>query len=245
MFWIRTGYRLIPGDKQCTINNQGNGEVRHLRDMSKTNSQSEDDNKSKLTNRQLQALETKNKIYHAAVTVINEKGFHNTSIEDITSYADVAKGSFYTYFESKEAIVFYTFQQSDEMYEKAFAQIKDEDFLDMMIHFVKISYKEYEKRGKGIIKAIVSSYFTFIDYNFYSEDRDLLKCLNLIVERGKEQGVLDTQIPAGRYVSLLLSTLVGVEVMWCLDDQGSSLSDMIADAVRITTEGMMKSRLKD
>lgn len=210
--------------------------------MSKTNSQLEEENGSKLTNRQLQALETKNKIYNAAVTVINEKGFHNTSIEDITSYADVAKGSFYTHFESKEAIVFYTFQQSDEMYDKAFAQIKDEDFLDMMIHFVKISYIEYEKRGKGIIKAIVSSYFTFSDYNFYSKDRDLMKCLNKIIEKGKEQGVLDIQIPTDRYVNLLLSTLVGVEVMWCLDDQGNSLADMIADAVRITTLGMMQKK---
>lgn len=216
--------------------------MRHLRDMSKMNRKTDGDNKSRLTSRQLQALETKNKIYQAAVTVINEKGFQNTSIEDITSYADVAKGSFYTYFESKEAIVFYTFQQSDEMYEKAFAQIKGEDFLDMMIHFVKISYKEYEKRGKGIIKAIVSGYFTFTDYNFYSEDRDLLKCLNLIIEKGKKQGVLDNKIPTGRYVNLLLSTLVGVEVMWCLDDQENSLSDMIADAVRITTRGMMKNR---
>lgn len=207
--------------------------------MSKTNSQLEEENGSKLTNRQLQALETKNKIYNAAVTVINEKGFHNTSIEDITSYADVAKGSFYTHFESKEAIVFYTFQQSDEMYDKAFAQIKDEDFLDMMIHFVKISYTEYEKRGKGIIKAIVSSYFTFTDYNFYSKDRDLMKCLNKIIEKGKEQEVLDIHIPTDKYVNLLLSTLVGVEVMWCLDDQGNSLADMIADAVRITTVGMM------
>lgn len=207
--------------------------------MSKMNSQLEEENSSKLTNRQLQALETKNKIYNAAVTVINEKGFHNTSIEDITSYADVAKGSFYTHFESKEAIVFYTFQQSDEMYDKAFAQIKDEDFLDMMIHFVKISYTEYEKRGKGIIKAIVSSYFTFTDYNFYSKDRDLMKCLNKIIEKGKEQEVLDIHIPTDRYVNLLLSTLVGVEVMWCLDDQGNSLADMIADAVRITTVGMM------
>lgn len=207
--------------------------------MSKMNSQLEEENGSKLTNRQLQALETKNKIYNAAVTVINEKGFHNTSIEDITSYADVAKGSFYTHFESKEAIVFYTFQQSDEMYDKAFAQIKDEDFLDMMIHFVKISYTEYEKRGKGIIKAIVSSYFTFTDYNFYSKDRDLMKCLNKIIEKGKEQEVLDIHISTDRYVNLLLSTLVGVEVMWCLDDQGNSLADMIADAVRITTVGMM------
>lgn len=208
--------------------------------MSKMNGQPADSKESKRTKRQLQAEETKKRIYKAAVAVINEKGFNNASIEDITSYANVAKGSFYTYFASKEAIVLYTFQQSDEMYEKAYEEVKDEDFLDMILHFVKISYKEYEKRGKGIIKAIVSNYFTFSDYNFYSEDRDLLKCLNLIVEKGKAQGALDAETCTGTYVKLLLSALVGVEVMWCLDDQGWSLADMIADAIRITTVGMMK-----
>lgn len=211
-----------------------------MRNTSKTNGQMSDDKAVRMTKRQMQAIETKNKIYNAAIAVINEKDFHNVSIEDITNYANVAKGSFYTYFESKEALVFYTFQQSDEMYGKAFAKVKEEDFFSMILHFVQISYKEYEKRGKGIIKAIVSNYFTFTDCNFYSEDRDLLKYLNRIVERGKAENVLDDQVSTKKYVKLLLSTLVGVEVMWCLDDQGNSLSDMITEAIRVTAEGMMK-----
>lgn len=192
----------------------------------------------KMTKRQLQAIETKKKIYNAAIHVINEKGFSNASIEDITTCADVSKGSFYTYFESKEALVFYTFQQSDEVYEKALSKVKDKDFLSMITQFVKISYKEYELRGKGIIRAMVSNYFTFPDYNFYSEDRDLLKCLTIIVETGKQQGVLDVQTSTSQYVNLFLSTLVGTEVMWCLDETDSSLTDMIVQAVMVTAKGM-------
>ncbi|SDX31232.1 TetR/AcrR family transcriptional regulator [Eubacterium barkeri] len=196
----------------------------------------------RLTKRQLQALETKDKIYNAAVAIINERGFNNVSIEDITSSANVAKGSFYTYFESKEALVFYTFKQSDQVYEAAYNQVKEEAFPEMVIDFARISYTEYEKRGKGIIKAMVSNYFTFPDYNFYGEDRDLLKCLTLIVTRGQEQGVLDAGKPAAYFVHLLLSTLIGVEVLWCIDDQGGSLADMIADGIRNTAMGMMQSK---
>ena len=50
----------------------------------------------KPTKRQLQAMETKNKIYKAAIEEINKKGFNNVNIEDITTAANVAKGSFYT-----------------------------------------------------------------------------------------------------------------------------------------------------
>ncbi len=197
-------------------------------------------NTPRLTKRQLQAIETKKKIYDTAVQVINEKGFGNVSIEDITTRANVAKGSFYTYFKSKEDLLFDTFRQSDAVYAQAFAQVQNEDFLPMMIDFVRISYTEYEKRGKGIIKAIVANYFTFPDNNFYGEDRDLLKCLNHIVTKGKLQNYLSAHMATAQYVNLLLSTLIGVEVMWCIDDQGRNLADMAVDAIEVTAQGMLQ-----
>lgn len=196
--------------------------------------------KNHMTKRQLQAIETKNRIYNAALEVINEKGFNNVSIEDITNRAEVAKGSFYTYFESKEALLFETFRQSDEIYEKAFAELGDEMFLNKIVHFVKISYEQYEKRGKGIIKAIVANYFTFPDNTFYGEDRALLKCLKEIVEIGKSEKALSGKVMTSKYVSQLLSTLIGIEVMWCIDDQGMNLADMASGAIEVTARGMMQ-----
>lgn len=191
------------------------------------------------TRRQLQAMETKNKIYNAAVKKINELGFNNVSIEDITTEANVSKGSFYTYFESKKALVFYTFTQSDEIYKQAYEKVEGLDFLSMITHFMRISYTEYEKRGRGIIKAMIANYFTLQGYNFYGKDRPLLKCLEMIVESGKKEQVLDVRIETDKYVNILLSTMVGVEVMWCFESQDFSLADMIEDAVRVAAKGMM------
>lgn len=193
----------------------------------------------KRTQRQIRAMKTKDKIYSAGVKVINEKGFSNVSIEDITTAAKVAKGSFYTHFESKEGLVFYTFTQSDEIYKQAYEKVKSLDFLNMVTHFVRISYTEYEKRGKGIIKAMITNYFSIAESNFYGKDRPLLKCLDLIVESGKKEGALDTQVSTERYVNILLSTMVGVEVMWCFDSQGQKLADMIEEAVCVTAKGML------
>lgn len=191
------------------------------------------------TRRQIQAMETKDKIYNAGVKEINEKGFNNVSIEDITTAAKVSKGSFYTYFASKEALVFYTFAQSDKIYKRAYEKATGMDFLSMITCFVRISYTEYEKRGKGIIKAMIANYFTLKGYNFYGKDRPLLKCLDMIVENGKQEHVLDSLTATDKYVNILLSTMVGVEVMWCFDNQNLSLADMIVDAVRVAAKGMM------
>jgi AcrR family transcriptional regulator len=185
-------------------------------------------------------METKDRIFNAAVKEINEKGFNNVSVEDITTAANVAKGTFYTHFESKEAVVFYTFTQSDEIYKRAYEKTVGEDFLSMITHFVRISYTEYEKRGKGIIKAIITNYFAVPGRNVYSKRRTLLKCLGKIVERGKESGALNAVIPTDWYVNILLSTLIGVEAMWCFDSQGRRLADMIEDAIRVTALGMVQ-----
>ena len=194
--------------------------------------------KENLTKRQLQALKTKNKIYQAAVQEINEKGFNNVNIEDITKAAEVAKGTFYVHFDSKEAIILYTFEHSDEIYEEAYEKIEGESFLDMAVHFVRYSYREYEKRGKGIIRAMIANYFHFEDYQIYSHDRGLYKCLLKIVREGKKQGVLDTDTPSEYYADMLLSTMVGVEVMWCFDDLGRSLAEMMEDAILVTAIGL-------
>lgn len=47
---------------------------------------------------------TRRKLLDAATREFGEHGFHDTSISEITRRAGVALGSFYTYFESKEAI---------------------------------------------------------------------------------------------------------------------------------------------
>ncbi|MXP32151.1 TetR/AcrR family transcriptional regulator [Parerythrobacter jejuensis] len=47
---------------------------------------------------------TRQKLLEAATSEFGERGFHETSISEITRRAGVALGSFYTYFESKEAI---------------------------------------------------------------------------------------------------------------------------------------------
>lgn len=193
-----------------------------------------------LTKRQLQALETKDKIYNAAVKVINEKGFSSTSIEDITTEANVAKGSFYTHFTSKEDLVFYTYAHSDKIYYQVFTSLKSQDFMSSITQFVSMCYREFEKRGKEIIKAMISNYFVDSSRNVYNRDRILVKCLYKIVENGKEDGSLHQGIPTEWYANLLLSTIVGAEAMWCFDEEGRSLANTVEDAVRITARGLMQ-----
>lgn len=48
---------------------------------------------------------TRERLFMAAVRIFAEKGFAETTVEDITNAADVGKGTFFNYFPSKEHIL--------------------------------------------------------------------------------------------------------------------------------------------
>lgn len=49
--------------------------------------------------------ETRHRIFHAAIDLFREKGFEQTTVDDITEQADVARGTFFNYFRRKEAVL--------------------------------------------------------------------------------------------------------------------------------------------
>jgi AcrR family transcriptional regulator len=58
-----------------------------------------------LSRRERKKQETRQAILEAAVSLFHEKGFDETTIEEITARADVAKGTFFNYFGSKDALL--------------------------------------------------------------------------------------------------------------------------------------------
>jgi AcrR family transcriptional regulator len=55
--------------------------------------------------------ERRTEILRAARTVFEQRGFLDTRVADIVAFADVAQGTFYTYFDSKEAVFIEVAQQ--------------------------------------------------------------------------------------------------------------------------------------
>lgn len=74
-------------------------------------------------NMEMREVGKKELIVSSAKKVILEKGYKNISVEDITNEAGIAKGSFYTYFKSKNLVI-------DYILEEVIAKRKNEFKLD-------------------------------------------------------------------------------------------------------------------
>lgn len=87
---------------------------------------------------EMREVEKKELIVSSAKKVILEKGYKNISVEDITNEAGIAKGSFYTYFKSKNLVI-------DYILEEVIANRKNEFKLDKR--------KSLENTIKNLVKS--------------------------------------------------------------------------------------------
>jgi AcrR family transcriptional regulator len=67
--------------------------------------------------REEKAQETKNSLMSNALQLFREMGYDKVTIEDITHATGVAKGTFYTYFETKSDIIVEEFWKIDRFYQ--------------------------------------------------------------------------------------------------------------------------------
>src|SRR5689334_25078067 len=63
-----------------------------------------------LTRRERKKEETKERIFNVAMKLFKSRGFEETTVDDITEKADVAKGTFFNYFARKEAVLGYLWE---------------------------------------------------------------------------------------------------------------------------------------
>lgn len=96
------------------------------------------------------------RIVHAAEALFMEKGFTNTTIQDIADQADVGLGTLYLYARSKEDLLVLVFKQHIlRMIEQAFDQVDPADeLLDQMMTFFD-GHIEYHKKDPSLSRTVL------------------------------------------------------------------------------------------
>ncbi len=131
------------------------------------------------------AAETKEQIRNAAVEVISNKGFHNTRMQDIADKAELAVGTLYNYFSSKNEVLEYIFEIEMQRRMAIMKKLKEENFTTKELikefltrHFeilirnphlgrVVVREKDFSKNKKaGEIKKFMQTLITGIEKIF-------------------------------------------------------------------------------
>lgn len=103
----------------------------------------------------------KDKILDCAIALINEKGFDNVSVEEITKKAGVSKGAFYIHYKSKEEIIE---KEINNSYGKFILNEESKTPFEKLEYFLIESVKEIKRNGVKMAQcwfseSILGSYY--------------------------------------------------------------------------------------
>lgn len=174
------------------------------------------------------AGKVKNKIVKAAWELFHEKGYDNTTIDDIIKRSGTSKGSFYYHFDSKDAFLGTLSDILDEQYLELHSRIDPEmNRFDKLIYLDEKMHETLEKMVNWDLLA--SLYSTQLvsktGQNLLNQERIYYKMIAKIVEEGQELGQIASDKSVEeivKYYALCERALVSE---WCLCRGAYSLAD--------------------
>lgn len=177
-----------------------------------------------ITERKLQEKEIKKKdIIDAAERVFFQKGYVNSSMDEVAKEAEFSKRTVYVYFSSKEEIYFeimirgyrLLLEMLDESFQKGGLQTAEEEFNNIFFTFFSFSEKhthyfraimEYETQDSEA-KTVISS---TSKEECYRLGEQVLEYLVKAVEKGVLEGFLKSGLDSHKTALILWAFTIGV-----------------------------------
>lgn len=183
----------------------------------------------KLSKRQIQAQNTYNKIYEAAMSLVERKGFDNITVEDICKKAGVSVGSFYNYFESKHDILIEIFKKADDYFLNTVANdLSQGNIYDKIVRY----FSNYAGYCSDIDIDQLKQIYSTSNTHFIQKGRGMQAILINLLEEGKKSGELQTDMEVEEIVEYLFIALRGVIFDWCLHNGDYDLVEFTEDYTR-------------
>lgn len=157
---------------------------------------------------------TKRKIFETSLKLFAEKGYDNTSIEEITATVGVAKGTLYYHFSSKEEIFDFLITEGVKLLQNSvdIKTSKYENYVDKIKAIILIQVKIVNKY-KDIIAILLGQFYGTEERNQKCKKYiyEYINKIEDIVKQGIELGQIkqgDAKIYASEIYGLICSCLV-------------------------------------
>lgn len=196
--------------------------------------------KKNLTNRDMQAMETRQRIFDAAFEMITEQGVDRVTVEDICKRSGVAKSLFYHYFKSKADIVIETYKIIDEKYTAELSCLPlGTDPMEKIIFTVTFQARYAQEKGVKFVRQIYKSQLDTGTTFFISEDRPFYQLIHDAVADGQARGKLQKELSPADMTKFILSSSRGIIYDWCLHDGAYDIEKVMNQSFRLVLKSFL------
>jgi len=172
--------------------------------------------------RQRRAAETRLRLFRCALQLFAERGFPNVTLEDITEAADVGKGTFFNYFESKDHVLGVMAEiQLGKVREAVTLAESRKRTIYSVLHRLFLRVAEEPGRSPDLARALISSFLaservrSLVDRKL----REGRKMVAQVVAAGQKRGEIDSRLRKEKVALQLQQTFMGTLLLWSLQGQ--------------------------
>lgn len=177
--------------------------------------------------RQWRRTATRERILRAAVDLFSKRGYVAATVEEIAETADVAKGTFFNYFRTKDDLLIAMFQglaDVFEVYTRGIAGTQDvRGYLRDFAH----RFVEHPVRYPMLLRSILAVALADPEmgraFNEALLDRGL-KAHSALLRRGQRLGQVRKDIPARFLARMFQQMMLGTEAIWALTSPRAGFS---------------------
>jgi AcrR family transcriptional regulator len=172
--------------------------------------------------RQRRAAETRLRLFRCALQLFAERGFSSVTVEDITEAADVGKGTFFNYFESKDHVLGVMAEiQLGKVAEALALAMSREQSIHSVLRRLFLRAAEEPGRSPDLARALISSFLAsegvrkLIARNMQEGRRMIAE----VVAAGQTRGEIDQRLKKEKVAIQVLQTFMGTVLFWSLHEE--------------------------
>ena len=168
------------------------------------------------------SADTRLRLFRCALRLIAKRGLANVTVEDITEAADVGKGTFFNYFESKDHVLGVMAEiQLGKVREAVARAAQGKQPIHTVLRRLVQGLAEEPGRSPSLARAFISSFLA-------SESvREILKrnmqegrkAIGGLVAEGQRRGEIDPRLKPAKIALQLLQANMGTFLLWSLHEK--------------------------
>ena len=171
---------------------------------------------------------TKAKITKVAWQLFHEKGYNETTIDDIIAASGTSKGSFYHYYSSKDELLSSLSELFDAKYEEVIQTLDPEmNSFDKLLFLCYSVHDMIEKEIPiGLLSSLYSSQVvTKGDKHLQNQDRFYYQIITQTIVEGQERGQITKEISAREVQRLYTLSERAIIYDYCISNGNYSLGE--------------------
>jgi AcrR family transcriptional regulator len=166
------------------------------------------------TSRKAKAVETRNRIYAAAIDLLDRKGFERLTIAEISRKAGVSVGAFYHYFDSKNDILEEIFRKADEYFTRVVPQLRQRSFRPRIVEYFDHYALFNVRSGAEMTQNLYNAKMRF----FVKKGRPMLKLLRELIKLGQDAKEIRAREDPAEISRFLMTMARGIVFDWSLNE---------------------------